>query len=264
MSLPFSIVLQSVALPMVLSVVGLALTRRRDFDAAILLAAWWLVYFWMAGLPDWPPIKALDWAGLLATLSVAMTWRISDRYLLWGQILLFVAAPLVLGWPLIVQQPTVGLVVELAGMAVIGALTVVVIAKNPVRHHGPPFLVGAVGLAIAATLSGSLLIGELAAALASCLGGWLFYDIVRRRKKPRDDSSVWHTMPVAFLFLALLVNARLYADLPPIVLGCLQITPLLALLLTWRHAWVFSLFMAAVAIVFLVRVSELSVHPAGY
>lgn len=230
MNLPVSIVLQSVALPLVLSVAGLVLARRRNLDAAILLAAWWLAYLWMAGLPDWPPIKALDWAGLLAALSVAMTWRISGRRSLLGQALLFAVAPFVLGWPLIVHQPTVGLVVELAEMAAIGALTVMMVSKSTARHHAPAFMVGAVGLAIAATLAGSLLIGELAAALASCLGGCVLYDIVRRRKNPRDDSSVWHMVPVAFLFLALLVNARLYADLPLIVLGCLQIVPLIALL----------------------------------
>lgn len=233
MNLPVSIVLQSVALPLVLSVTGLVLARRRNLDAAILIAAWWLAYLWMAGLPDWPPIKAMDWAGLLAILSVAMTWRISGRCLLLGQALLFAVAPFVLGWPLIIDQPTVGLVVELAEMAVIGALTVMMVSKNPRPHHATVFMIGAAGLAIAATLAGSLLIGELAGALASCLGAWLLYDIVWRRKNPRNDSSVWHMLPVAFLYLALLVNARFYADLPLIMLGCLQLAPLIALLPTW-------------------------------
>jgi hypothetical protein len=212
MNLLVSMVLQSVALPLVLSVAGLALVQRRGFDAAILLLAWWLAYLWMTGLPDWPPIKALDWIGLLTAISVAMSWRISGRSLLWGQASLFAAAPFVLGWPLIVYQPTTSLVVELAGMAAMSALTVVVIAKSSTRHHGSVFLISAAGLAVAATLAGSLLIGELAAALASCLGGWLLYDIVRRRKNPGDGSSVWYLLPVALLFLALLISTQLYAD----------------------------------------------------
>ena len=265
MNLLVHLVLQSVALPLILSVAGLAVVRRRDLDPAILLAAWWLIYFWMVGLPDWPPLKALDWVGLLATLSVAMSWWISaGRRLLWGQMLLFAATPLLLGWPLIVQQPTASLVIELAEMAVIGALTVVVIIKGPTQHRGPAFLTSSMGLAVAAALAGSLLIGELAAVLASCLGGWILYDSVRRRKISHDVSSAWHMVPLAFLFLALLVSARLYADLPLTALGCLQIAPLIALLSTWRHSWVFSLFPTGVAIAFLVWMRGFSAYPAGY
>ena len=236
MNLPVGIALQSVAFPLFFSVVGLALVRRRGLDAAVMIGAWWLAYFWMVGFPDWPPIKALDWAGLLAALSATISSRMSGHCLLWGQALLFAVAPFVLGWPLIAHQPTVGLLVELAGMAVIGVLTVVWIAKNPVRRHTSVLLINAAGLAIASSLTGSLLIGELAAALASCLGGWLLYDITWRRKSPRDDSSIEHTVPVALLLLALFLNARLYADLPLIVLGCLLIIPLIVLLPTWRDA----------------------------
>jgi hypothetical protein len=110
-----------------------------------------------------------------------------------------------------------------------------------------PTLVWAIcagGLALVTSLGGSVLVGQLAGALASVLAVFAIYEGYRGGTEPSVTSSV--LMPLLQIYFSLLLIARVFAEIPLVSAMLLMMAPLVGLLLSGRFA-----FLAAITNVFL-------------
>lgn len=241
------IVVQSIALPFGLSGLLLWLGPNRYTYKVIGSALIWLVASaWIIGLPNVPPVEAIDWLWLLLAASYPTAY-INQRHTQWiTRMLIFTVALIAVAWPIMYYQPTVMLLGEL--VAVIAAAGILFNRLQQTQATTPALAltINSVGLALASSLSGSLLLGQLTAALAAVSGWYAVAEVLNRLHKSRFSLSqalIW--LPV---YLALLTIARLYAELPLSSTALLLISPIIATLTQWRHAWLANLALSAGAV----------------
>ncbi len=241
------IVIQSIALPFGLSGLLSAWSMHRDAYKVIGNALVWLIaYAWIIRWPEFPPGEAIDWPGPLLVASVAagcITYR-TARWLF--RSVIFLIAIMAIAWPVLHYQPSLTLVSELVFIIITG-----VVLFRRMEHRlavTPAFILAiqATGLAVASALSGSLLVGQLAAALTAVTGTYAFPEILDRLHK--TPFSIQHRLAFLPLYLALLTIARLYAELPLVVTVLLLSGPILSVLVSWRHNWMIHLLLNAGAI----------------
>jgi len=246
MSPYLTIVIQSIALPFGLSGLLLWLGPYRDGYKVIGNAAIWLIaYAWIIGLPNVPPEEALDWLWLLLAASY-MAGCIAQHRAQWlSRTLIFLTALIVIAWPVLRYQLSGTLVGELVVIVVTGG---VLFNRLPRIQPATPALalvINTAGLAIASTLSGSLLVGQLAIALAALTGGYAIVEMFNRLHTTRfSTQQMLVLLPV---YLGLLTIARLYAELPLTSAALLLVSPVIGVLIRWRHTWAISLSISASA-----------------
>jgi len=205
------LLLPSLILPLLLGLLAGVLCRAHPlWLGSGLLATWLASFFWLQGL-HWPPVEALDWlpaiglAGVLAGLSAKHRARLGNR----THAVVLVCALLILAWPVLRHGADALTLGGLLAAAIVG------IASAPATQQRPASVltVGAGGLALATALDGSLLLGQLAAALASltlsfALTEWRQQPLLARLEPPASRL-------LGLLLIVLLAHAWLYAELPP-------------------------------------------------
>jgi len=241
------IITQSVVLPFGLSGLLLWLGSHKDGHNVIGSALIWLIaYAWIIGMPNVPPEEAVDWLWLLLVASYAIAY-IPQRRARWlSRTLVFPTVLIAIAWPILRYQPSSALVGELVTIVVAGGI--LFNRMQQIRPVAPALAlaINTAGLAIASALSGSLLVGQLAGALAAVTGGYAIVEMLNRLHKTRF--SVQQMLVLLPVYLGLLVIARLYAELPLTSTALLLVSPISSTLTQWRYNWVISLLLSAGAV----------------
>ncbi|GMQ88707.1 MAG: hypothetical protein BMS9Abin09_0140 [Gammaproteobacteria bacterium] len=242
-----TLLIQSIVLPFGLSGLLLWLGPRRDRYKVIGNAAIWLIaYAWIIGLPNLPPEEALDWLWLLLAASYTAGYVVQHRAQWLSRTSILLATLVVIAWPVLRYQLSGTLVGELVVIVVAGG---VLFNRLPQIQPATPALtlvINTAGLAVASALSGSLLVGQLATALAAITGGYATAEIISRLHTTRFSAQ--QMLVLLPVYLGLLAIARLYAELPLTAAALLLVSPLAGISIRWKHAWVFSLSISAGAV----------------
>lgn len=232
----FQIVFPGFVAPFVLSLALTALTLRLRWEGAWRIAVIWLTsYFWLRGLPSFPPRETVDWLWLIgiATLAAGVMPIVTRaRWLLLSGLLAMSLG--ILAWPVIWHNATTLVFIELAVLIAIGSvLTHRLISGRCALFNALPMAIISAGYGVVAALGGSLLVGLLSGALASALGGFALYELMPQRKEP-----------LYFIRAALLANTwllclifigRIYAEIPSGPLSLLLVALVMDRLLPIRN-----------------------------
>ncbi|BBA34461.1 putative uncharacterized protein [Methylocaldum marinum] len=133
-----------------------------------------------------PPLQVLDWIPLLL-LGVLIVFSIDDarnfspgvRVSLQGVFALSMSSLLL--WPVVSQIDFMRTTFTVSGVAVIwfGLWTHADQSAQRNAMSGVTIIAAAAGVAVVSTIMGSILLGQLGAALASALSGWLLWHCLR-------------------------------------------------------------------------------------
>jgi len=241
------IIIQSIVLPFGLSGLLLGSALHKDVHRTIGNVLIWLAaYAWMIRWPEFPPGEAVDGLWLLLVTSVAAGYAAQRRTRWLLQTAVLLSAIIAIAWPVLHYQSSVALISELVIIIVTGGVLFSRAEHIPPVAPALTLAIQATGLAIASALSGSLLVGQLSAALAALAGVYAIPEILGRLHK--TPFSLRQRLTFLPLYLALLAIARLYAELPPITTGLLLASAVLSTLTPWRHGWAISLLLNVCAI----------------
>jgi len=241
------IALQTIALPFGLSGLLLWSTLHKDVykvNGSVLI--WLIAYAWIIQWPDLPPAEAVDWLWLLLTGSMTARYIAHRKMRRFYRTAVFLTAIIAIAWPVLYYQPSIALVSELIIVTLAGFVLFGRIEQMQAVTPAFTLAIQATGLAIASALSGSLLVGQLSAALAAVIGGYAILEILYRLHKTLFSSQ--QILVFLPLYLSLLTIARLYAELPPATTILLLAGPIFYVLMPWRHNWAISLILNACAI----------------
>ena len=203
------LLLQTLILPLSLSfAVYRAAPKDTQWQTAGLFFAWLVACFWILNIPVWPPAEAVDGLWLAGLVFVTMSFP-PAAYAKAGQLSALLLALLFISWPLLEYALSPELVFELLLLLTAGALLVLVKSSAP----APALILSmsATALALCTALAGSLLIAQLAGALAAAAGVFAIVELGGRLNAPALPVS--RLLPLALLYFLLLAIARFYADL---------------------------------------------------
>ncbi|VAW81427.1 hypothetical protein MNBD_GAMMA14-1907 [hydrothermal vent metagenome] len=241
------IIIQSVALPFSLSILLLWLVQGKDiYKLAGSVMIWLAMYAWIIQWPELPPGEAVDWLWLLLVAMAATGYMAHRRTRHFLRTTLFLTVVIAIAWPVLRYQPSIIMISELVVIVTIGGFLFNLAEKTRPVTPALNLAIQASGLAIACALSGSLLVGQLSAALAAVTGGYAIPEMLYWKKETRfSTQQILVFLP---LYLALLLIARIYAELP-ITTTLLLLTGLVSsALIPWRHSWAISLLLNTGAI----------------
>ncbi|HEB86696.1 MAG TPA: hypothetical protein ENI68_06755 [Gammaproteobacteria bacterium] len=209
------LLLQTIILPLLLSfAVYKTAPQKTVWLTAGLFFAWLPACLWILQLPAWPPTEAVDWlwlAGLLfVTLQLIPANIIKTPYLKAGQLGAFILVLLLISLPLLQYALSAELLAELLLVLLIASILIILPSSSP----APAFIISmnATALTVCIALSGTLLVAQLAGALAAAPGIFALAELTKRLASSRLQASA--LLPLALLYLLLLTIGRLYADLP--------------------------------------------------
>jgi len=200
-------VTQSVALPLVIGVVGLALTRLSSavpLKGAILTAAVLACVLAMLGMPPWPPRSGMQKLPFLLSAAVLAAVAL-ESFDATGRMRAAVASAFTVGalcwlaWPVLRDgQPA-----SVAALAAGALVSVAVVVRRARVGAAPEFVLvlfaGAVGLSATALVAASLALAQASGALAAALGlvsAWL---LVARAVPGITATLTWGVVALAML-----------------------------------------------------------------
>ena len=251
-------VLPSVVLPLLLSALLWWLSRYYSVALWGLPLIWLPSYIWLTGWPSLLPAEANEWLMLLVILATLINFTLKSKpwTLVAAHTLLLVFALIAIAWPVMKFQLDVVLVIE---MLVVTFAAIVLYRFSVNDRATMPSLSMAIssgGMGIVIALGGSLLIGQLAGSLASVLAVFAIADVIRKRQQA--SVGTLNLIPVMQIYLAILVIARIYAEIPPGPSALLLVAPLAGLIPVTRYASAFSAVSVISAISWLLLTADSS------
>ncbi len=204
------LLLQTIVLPLLLSfAVYKTVSKNTHWQAAGLFLAWLPACFWILNIPALPPSEAVDWLWLAGLAFVAIQ-HLPTQYRNATQLAVFILTLLVISWPVLQYELSPSLIAELLLMLLTAAILVIASPSSPT----PALVLGmsATALAVCTALAGSLLVAQLAGALAAAPGIFAITELGKRLTSSRLQTST--LLPLSLLYLLLLAIARLYAEMP--------------------------------------------------
>ncbi|VAX10815.1 hypothetical protein MNBD_GAMMA25-2464 [hydrothermal vent metagenome] len=210
MNMQIELLIQTLIMPLLLSyVVYRAAPHNTPWQGSGIFLAWLVACFWILKLPALPPAEAVDWLWL-AGLSFVLMQYLPRVYRKATVLFIFVSSLLLISWPLLQYELTAGLVIEL--LFIIMAVAVFVISNSSTPSPGLIVSMSATALAVCTALSGSLLIAQLAAALAAATGMFALAELGQRLQSSQLSAVI--LLPLVLLYFLLLAIARFYAEMP--------------------------------------------------
>ncbi len=249
------LMMPAVVLPVLLSFGAHRLGQRHRNALWTLPAIWLPSYVWLNGWPQLPSREANDWLWLVALVSTLTASLLRQRkYVMAAQIVLLVTALSAMVWPLR-HLIDATMAAELLATLTAGSLS---FYRPAVRTTVPALglAVSASGLGLVASLGGSLLIGQLAVALAAVLSAFALSEL-SSRGGGRGMDAVF-LMPLLQLYFLLLMIARIYADLAVGPAFLLLSAPLVGLLTPHRYGALGSAASASAAFAWLLITADSS------
>ena len=232
----FQIVFPGFVVPFFLSLTLTAFTLRLRWEGAWRIAIIWLTsYFWIRGLPDFPPRETVDWLwpiGLAALAAGVMPIVTRARWLLLSGMLAVSLG--ILAWPVVRHSATALVFVELAVVLASGGVLIHrLISGQRALFNALPMAIISAGYGVIAALGGSLLVGLLSGALASALGGFALYELISQRKEPLF--FIRAALLAGTWLLCLIFIGRVYAEIPAGPLSLLLVALVMDRLLPIRN-----------------------------
>lgn len=257
MNMYLELILPGLVIPFGLSVFLFSMARRYPMLLWGLPLIWLPSYIWMIGWPVLPQ-EANEWLWLLVVLSTGINFGLKQRpqQAALAQISLLGLALIAITWPVLIHQP--GLVLALELLAVLCAAVIFFFNASFSLAATPSLAlaISSAGLALVTALGGSVLVGQLAGALASILGAYALYEVYRRFAE--QSTGVIQLAPVVQVYFALLLIARVYAEIPLFSALMLLIAPLIGLMRGSRYAALGSAVMVAIAFTWLLTTADSS------
>jgi len=251
-------ILPSAVLPLFLSAVLWWLSKRYAITLWGLPLIWLPSYVWLTGWPSIIPSEANDWLWILVIISVLINTVTRPRYSLITslQTMLLALAAVAVAWPVLQYQFNLMLVTELLIVIVAGFILLRVAATGQATSPALSLAISSGGMGLVVALGGSLLIGQLAGALAAVLAAFALHEVLS--KFQNSMTSLFNLIPMLQLYFAILVIARIFADIPlgPSVL--LLVAPLAGLLPAVRYASAFSAVSVIASISWLLLTADAS------
>ena len=204
------LLLQTIILPLLLSfAVYKTVPQNTRWQAAGLFFAWLPACFWILNIPALPPAEAVDWLWLAGLVFVAIQY-LPAHYRKASQLAVFILSLLIISWPVLQYELSPGLIAELLLMLLVAAMLV----TRGTSSSSPALIISmsATALALCTALAGSLLIAQLAGALAAAAGVFAIAELGKRLTSSHLQTST--LLPLALLYLLLLAITRLYAEMP--------------------------------------------------
>jgi len=259
------IILPSVIMPVALSVMVWRLIHHYPTMQWSLPVIWLPSYIWINGIPPSAFGEAKDWLWLLLGLSILLNVFFKPRFviLMLLQTLLLILLLIIIAWPVLQYQFSKMLIIEISTVSTAAAVIFYFIGKinTPTsRSLRSPILSLAIssgGLALVVTLTGSLLIGQLAGVIASILFS-MFILIALTAKSSNLAINSNNLIPIIQLYFTILVIARIYVELPLGITFLLLLAPLLGLIPKLRYSYVYSAIAVALAISWLMLMADSS------
>ena len=251
-------ILPSTVLPILLSAIVWRLDKRKPIALWALPLIWLASFVWLIGWPSIIPAEANQWLYPLALCSVLISLYIkfSNNLVTVLQTLLLVLGLIGIIWPVLQYQFSWMLVLELLVVMIIGCLLFYFSAKPHAKTPALTMFVSSGGMGLVVALGGSLLIGQLAGALASILISFAVVELMTKLQKPAANLSSF--VPVIQLYLGILVIARIFAEIPLGPSALLLIAPLVGLISSKRYAFVISVVSVIAALSWLLLAADSS------
>ena len=209
------LLLQTIILPLLLSfAVYKTVPQNTRYQAAGLFFAWLPACLWILNLPALPPAEAVDWLWLAGLAFVATQLLpvhvINAHFFKTVQLGIFMFALLLISWPVLQYELSPALIAELLFLLL--AAAVLIMFNRAIPAPALIISMSATALALCTALAGSLLVAQLAGALAAAPGIFALAELKHRLTSSRLQISA--LLPLALLYLLLLAIARLYAGMP--------------------------------------------------
>jgi len=252
------LIVPSLLLPLLLSAVLFGLSRRYPSLLWGLVLIWLPSYFWLVGWPKLIPEEANDWLWLLVIFSMGLTIAFMKlkRISALMQTGLLGLVLIVLAWPVLRYQLALGIVEELTAALFAGVIIFSGTVANRAATPALTLSISSGGLALVTALGGSLLIGQLAGALASVVIVFAVFELYRCLTA--QSIPLIALTPVIQLYLALLVIARVYAEIPFLSAVLLLAAPMFGLLLRGRFTIIGTSVSVAAALAWLLFTADSS------
>ena len=241
MNMQIELALSTLVLPLALSflVQKLSASNKQVMTIGVFIT-WLISYLWIAGIPSIPPKEAIEWSIYLSTFFIIGSLILkteSSKALLFGALSLL--GIILIALPVIRHAPELQLFFELSFFALVVIFITYRMRNSSQASPALSLGISNGGLAIVAGLGGSLLIGQLAGALASALGAFAIYELINKLEQKQMIKST--RLLATLLSLLMLVVARIYAELPLVSVALLALSLILGLSIKWRFASALSL-----------------------
>lgn len=208
------LLMQTLALPAILSVASVHLSKRLQLKsksglASLLLISWLLSSFWILGLPAFMPVQASDWFWIIALVSIILQHKPVDFNKGIGLTAIFAAAVIVKTWSVLTYHATFSshILIWLEVFIFIAAGVFILLQTNDGRVNKTDnfiyaALLGVMGLT--AAISGSITIALLCFSLASIIAASILF-------VGKQTTAVLHPL-LLMLTLLLLLHVRQYTE----------------------------------------------------
>lgn len=219
---------------------------------------WLPSYLWIVGWPPFIPAQATDWLWPLLVASIIINFILQSRLILLiaAQTTLLALVLIAIAWPVMQYQFDMLLVLEIILFVATAFIIVSIAIKKQPAAPALSLAISSGGMGLVIALGGSLLIGQLAGAMASTLGAFALIEVIRRCQQP--SVNFINIIPPLQLYLTLLVIARIFAELPLGPTLLLLCTPLIGLLPAKRFAPVLSIITVISAMSWLLLTADSS------
>ena len=252
-------VVPSVVLPLLLSALLWWFAHHNRTVLWSLPLIWLPSYLWLIGWPSLFPAEANQWLWLLVVAAVLINLILKSHLvsIAVSQTVLLALVLVAVAWPVLQYQFGLKLIVELLVVIAIGLMTYTFATKGEAKTPALSLAISSGGMGLVVALGGSLLIGQLAGALASVLVVFAGSELIR---KLQPSMSITTIVPVMQLYLVIVVIARIYAEIPLVPSVLLLIAPLVGLIPARRYAFVFSAASVMAALSWLLLTADSSAY----
>ena len=250
-------IVPSAVLPVLLSALLWWVARRNQAMLWTLPLIWLPSYLWIIGWPPLYPSEAIHWLWLLVVASVLINLVLKSRLVLISvlQTVLLTLILIAVAWPVLQYQFEMMLIIEIIAVIAVGIVTFKFSSKDQATTPALTMTISSGGMGLVIALGGSLLIGQLAGALASVLAVFAVSELIR---KFQPSISLSNLVPVMQLYLVILVIARIFAEIPLGPSALLLVAPLAGLIIEKRYAFALSAASVTAAMSWLLLTAESS------
>jgi len=251
-------ILPAAVLPAILSLLALWLNQQKAIAPWIIALIWLPSCVWLVGMPALIPEEASHWLVPLVIFSVLIAVllksQVKQQVLL--QIILLLLILVAVVWPVLSYQFSWMLVAELLAVILAASALYLLSATNQKALPALTMMISSGGMGLVVALGGSLLIGQLAGALASVLFAFVLFELVSRLNK--SAVTVIELVPVMQLYFVILVIARVFAEIEMVPSLMLLLAPLASVVINKRYAFVASALCIGIAVLWLLMTTDSS------
>ena len=251
-------ILPSAVVPILLSALVWWFNQRKSIVLWALPVIWLPSFVWLIGWPSIIPAEANQWLYPLAIFSVliSISFKLKSNLVTALQTLLLLLILIAITWPVLQYQFSWMLLIELLAVSVAGFILFYLSVDRQAKAPALTIAISSGGMGLVVALGGSLLIGQLAGALASILISFVIVELMTKLQKPTAKLSTFG--PLMQLYFGILFIARIFAEIPLGPSALLLIAPLAGVMSSKRYAFSFSMATVIAALIWLLLAADSS------